>query len=238
MTWLGFTWDGPSTNYPAGSQPWSGNPVAIIPGVAYWTPNQTLPAPALNYAIWALATECQDLYNNVSVAPYNVLEDVYNSGGSFDSYISGLLAATAQTGWNATTYTASDAVQFGALSIATQVGDVIDFEVTFNLMFINGSSNVSQFLLMPTLCYNANSTGYVNIAQGEWLSNQTLLANFYMTQNFTLKGRYTVASGKAGNFLVGVNCAGFAGNPSAEPFTVGLKGTWECKIRHLRAPSY
>jgi len=240
MSWLNFVWDGPSTNYPAGSDAWSGNPVAILPGVAYFSPDATLPAPALNYTLWALATECQDLYNNVSLAPYNVLEDVSNSGGTLDSITGGLIPGTPQTGWNATTYTASDAVQLGALSVSTQVGDIIDMEISFSLQWQNGSVNVNQFLLMPTLCYNANSLGYVNIAQGEWFINGSALPAFtVMTNTFKLRARYTVASGHAGTFLVGVNCAGDTEETSApEAFTVALKSTWNCTIRHLRAPSF
>jgi hypothetical protein len=69
MTWLAFVWDGPSTNYPASpSTAWASNPVAILPGTAYFTPDKSLPAPALNYVLWALATECQ--YNFANTAQW------------------------------------------------------------------------------------------------------------------------------------------------------------------------
>jgi hypothetical protein len=67
MSWLGFVWDGPSTNYPASpSTAWASNPVAILPGTAYFTPDKSLPAPALNYVLWALATECQYNFTNTA----------------------------------------------------------------------------------------------------------------------------------------------------------------------------
>src|SRR5690348_7988621 len=39
-------------SYPAGSNPWSGQPVVVAPGsINYWTPGQTLPAEILNYLL-------------------------------------------------------------------------------------------------------------------------------------------------------------------------------------------
>lgn len=48
-------------NYPSGTAPWSGQPVAVVPPSSYFTPQTELPAPVLNWLLGGIVTDLVSL---------------------------------------------------------------------------------------------------------------------------------------------------------------------------------
>lgn len=98
-----------SGSYPAGIQPWSGLPVAVSDGLAFYTPGQTISAEGLNYRFNQI--ENAVLYNASAVGNYHLV--------SINSYNPGTPSA-----WTGTSYSSGAVVTIDTFTV--QPGDVIE----------------------------------------------------------------------------------------------------------------
>jgi hypothetical protein len=169
-------------NYPAGANPWSGQPTRVLPGTAYLTPNTKVPAQNLNYVMGQNSDAVGALWTYLVSLPAQNWSLAQTPAGSTDHW-SAFCYNTFSNTWIAATRTESGGHNY--LFNANAVGPL---GATWTQTLTRSSANTAVGAIVPTNAaqfvtadcpYSGSSISVrlADISAATWNQIQSLTAN-------------------------------------------------------------
>jgi len=211
----GFPWaggvapGGSPAIYPAGSNPWSAGTTQDVPAYTYFTPSPTFAPTAQELNEMFAQRDQALLYNDSSIGPYRILEDITTTQGiETTTPIPGAGYNINAHTWNGSSFSTANVLLLATAAINTQVGDLMEIEFYGTLAL--DSSGGTEWNFLANLFVNQAGAGYVDTGvQALWgIAGVSLPPQSrFMGSPIALRGLWTIGTGHAGTFTFGINGA-------------------------------